>query len=308
MMTLGQHVERYITFKRKLGYQYVGHERILQAWAKQAMAHGETFIAADRVVDWVAKVASPGSVRNRMSTVRNFAVWLHAEDSRHQIPPRDAVGRANRSRPAPHLLTRSQIKQLMQAALSLSPANSITPQTWHYLIGLIAVTGLRASEACALRLTDFTVDGLIVRQTKYSKSRLVVLDQSTRDALNRYLKYRERLGDTSDHLFVLSTGRAPARSTLTHVFIKLARQTGLRGPPGEPGPRLHDLRHGFAVRALEKMVATDRDSVNRHILALSTYLGHVNVSSTYWYLEATPVLLRQIAVATENIHSRRDSQ
>ena len=158
-----------------------------------------------------------------------------------------------------------------------------------------------------MRQTDFTVDGLIVRETKYSKSRLVVLDESTRDALNRYLKIRERQGDASDHLFVLSTGRAPASSTLRHVFIKLARQTGLRSAPGEPGPRLHDLRHGFAVRALEKMVASDRDRVNRHILALSTYLGHVNVSSTYWYLEATPVLLRHIATATENAHTRRGS-
>ena len=101
---------------------------MLQAWAHQAMADGETFIATDWIVDWAVAASSPGSVRNRMSTVRNFAVWLHAEDPRHQIPPRDAVGRANGIRPTPHLLTRSQIKQLMEAALSLPPANSITPQ------------------------------------------------------------------------------------------------------------------------------------------------------------------------------------
>ena len=108
------------------------------------------------------------------------------------------------------------------------------------------------------------------------------------------------MGGSDEHLFVLSSGKPPHHSTLSKIFLRLARQIGYRGGPGEPGSRLHDLRHGFATRSLENAVAVDRDSVSRHVLALSTYLGHVSMASTYWYLEATPVLLREIARAAEN--------
>ena len=184
---------------------------------------------------------------------------------------------------------------------------SITPHTWHCIIGLMATTGLRRCEVCALHLTDITPDGLVVRESKFQKSRLVPLLRSTVDALGRYLSIRQRCGGTSEHLFVLSTGRPINPDIVTGMFVKLARQVGLRGGPGEPGPRLHDLRHRFAVRSLELAVATDRDSANRHMLALATYLGHNNVSSTYWYLEATPVLLRHIAREAEHLHTRRAS-
>ena len=259
------------------------------------------------MVDWASKAPSYGSVRNRLGAVRRFAMWLRAEDERHEVPPLDAIGGARRIRPSPHLLTPDQIERVMDAARSLGPAGSITHHTYRCMIGLIAATGLRVSEAVALRLSDFTSDGLTVRNTKFRKSRLIVLHPSARDALNRYVEIRIRERTADDHLFVLPTGRPPTRSTLIGVFIKLARRIGLRGGPGEPGPRLHDLRHSFAVRSLEQAAATDRGSVNRHILALSTYLGHVKVSSTYWYLEATPSLLRQIAEAAEHAHTRRAS-
>ena len=114
-----------------------------------------------------------------------------------------------------------------------------------------------------------------------------------------------RKGGCDEHLFVLSNGKPPHHSTLSKILLRLARQLGYRGSPGEPGTRLHDLRHGFATRSLENAVAVDRDSVSRHVLALSTYLGHVSMASTYWYLEATPVLLREIARAAENTHVGR---
>ncbi len=179
----------------------------------------------------------------------------------------------------------------MEAARSLSPADSITPHTYHYVIGLMAATGLRRSEAAGLRLTDVTSDGLIVGATKFGKHRLVALHQSSRDALERYLAIRGHVSAIHDHLFVLANGRPLKPGSLTEVFIKLARQVWLRGGPGEPGPRLHDLRHSFCVRSLEAAIASDRNSVNRHMLALSTYVGHASMTHTYWYLEATPVLL-----------------
>ncbi|MCY4470594.1 MAG: tyrosine-type recombinase/integrase [Thiotrichales bacterium] len=304
-MTLKTHVDRYVALKRHLGFKFLNNERMLRSWAAFAMTRGDDVIVADTMIGWARDASSPAFARKRLSVGRRFAVWLHAEDQRHEIPPNDVLGPTTPHRPAPHLLTNAEIRSLMAAALSLPPAGAITPHTWHCIIGLMATTGLRRCEVCALRLTDITPDGLVVRETKFNKSRLVALHRSTVDALGRYLTMRQRCGAASEHLFVLSTGRAINPDIVTGMFVKLARRVGLRGGPGEPGPRLHDLRHRFAVRSLEHAVATDRDSANRHMLALATDLGHNNVSSTYWYLEATPVLLCHIAREAERAHARR---
>ena len=245
----------------------------------------------------------------RLGTLRRLAVWLHAEDGRHEVPPRHVPDRKMPRRPTPHLMTCDQIKWIMDAALLLRPAGSITPLTYHYLIGLLAVTGLRRSEALNLRLADSTDDGLMIRETKFRESRLVPLHASTRNALDRYLSVRNRFGGLDDHLFVLATGRPPGPHAVTRTFIKLARRIGLRSEVSRtPGPRLHDLRHSFCVRSLDAAVAPDRDSVNRHMLALTTYVGHAEAAHTYWYLEATPPLLRQIAQAAEHAHTGRASR
>ena len=306
-MTLQAHVDRYVALKRHLGYKFVNNERILRSWAAWAMTRGDDLIVADTMLGWAGDASSSATAGKRLSVGRRFAVWLQAEDPRHEVPPKSVLGPTSRRRPAPYLLTNAEVRTLMAAALSLPPKGSITPHTWHCIIGLMATTGLRRCEACALRLTDITADGLVVRETKFQKSRLVPLHGSTVDALDRYLTIRRRCGAASEHLFVLSTGRAINPDIATGMFVKLARQVGLRGGPGEPGPRLHDLRHRFAVHSLEHTVATDRDSANRHMLALATYLGHNSVSSTYWYLEATPVLLRHIARQAEHAHAGRAS-
>ena len=222
-----------------------------------------------------------------------------------KVPHRECLGPHRTQRRVPFLLSDDQVKTLMDAALQLPPAGSITPYTIHFIIGLIAATGLRRSEACSLLLSDLTEDGLVIRNTKFGKSRLVPLSGCTRDALHRYLAHRKTLGAASDHMFVLSTGRQVSPVTLAGLFLKLARETGLRGGKGERGVTLHDLRHRFAVRSLEQAITTDRDDISRHILALSTYMGHVGVSSTYHYLHATPVLLRQIAENAEAHHLGR---
>ena len=151
------------------------------------------------------------------------------------------------------------------------------------------------SEAVALHTGDLTADGLVIRETKFRKSRLVPIDPSTRKALAKYLALRRQIGGADPHLFVLSTGEPPDPSTVSRAFIRLARQLGLRGGQGTRGPRLHDLRHSFAVRSLEQC-PKDRNAIDRHMLALGTYLG---LADTYWYLEATPVLMKQIAHETE---------
>jgi integrase len=169
------------------------------------------------------------------------------------------------------------------------------------LFGLLAATGMRISEALALLLGDVTTDGLIIRNTKFRKSRLLPLHDTTRQMLDDYLSARLRLGTLDGALFVSTTGKAPSYSTVESIFLKLMRTIGVRGEPSQPGPRIHDLRHTFAVRSLEQC-GHDRNAVARHIVALSTYLGHAHVTDTYWYLHATPTLMERIAEAGEALH------
>ena len=307
-MTLAEHVERYVAFRRALGHVYVDQARCLQDYATYAEARGDGFVRSSTVLDWASTTPSSRQAQVRLRYVCDLASVLHADDARHEVPDRDALGKAVVSlRPTPHLLSVSEIRQIMDAALKLPPTGSITPLTFHYILGLIAATGLRRSEATSLLLTDLTADGLLIRHTKFGKRRLVPLDGSVHQAMEVYLRERKRCGGPDDHLFVLSTGRPMHPVYLATVFVKLARRVGLRAGPGEPGPRLHDLRHSFAVRALESTLPADRRHVGRHMLALSTYLGHSSTANTYWYLEATPVLLRQVSQATETLHEGRNN-
>ena len=296
-MPISSSVQRYVAIKHGLGYKFADQEQMLWKYAAFADPFGDEYVSAARMIQWAATASSVQRSREWLAVARSFAIAMHAEDDRHEIPPRDVFGKGKRPRPRPHIIAVTDIDRIMQAALSLPPIASLTPYTYHYLIGLLATTGLRVSEAVALLQTDLTVDGLLIRETKFHKSRLVPIDASTRKALAEYLSLRQRIGGPDPHLFVLSTGEAPDHASVTRAFIKLARQAGLR-PASGSGPRLHDLRHSFAVRSLEQC-GSDRAAINRHILALSTYLGHACLSDTYWYLEATPVLTRQIAEAAE---------
>jgi integrase len=194
-----------------------------------------------------------------------------------------------------------QVRAIMTAALDVASQDTISPYTYHYLFGLLAATGLRISEALALQCNDLVEDGLIVRNGKFGKQRLITLQPSTRQALEAYLATRARLGATGNDLFVTIRGRAPHKVRAHVVFVRLARQLGYRGPTGTAGMRLHDLRHTFAVRSLESC-PRDREAIAHHMATLSVYLGHASVANTYWYLEATPVLLRDIAVASEQLY------
>lgn len=288
-------IERYVAIKRGLGYKFVDQAQMLRRYAAFAETAGDTYTSANRMIEWAATAPSVQCSREWMRVARHFAISMHAEDDRNEIPPRDAFGRGKRQRPRPHILSVKDIERIMQAALSLPPVASITPYTYHYLIGLLAATGMRVSEAVALRDGDLTQDGLLIRETKFHKSRLVPIHQTTRKALSEYLMLRRRIGGPDPHLFVISTGEPPDHASVTRAFVKLARQVGVRSAEGR-GPRLHDLRHSFAVRSLEQC-GSDRAAINRHMLALSTYLGHASVTDTYWYLETTPILTRQIANA-----------
>lgn len=289
---------RHVALHDALGFRFRTQRLLLRNFVAFAEVRGDRFISAERVLAWAVEAPSPEQRRNRLLTVRRFAITMHAEDPRHEVPAADALGRGLFRRKLPYIYSADEIQRLIAAAASLPPAGTIRPLTYAMLFGLLAATGMRISEALALRLGDVTEDGLVVGKTKFHKSRLIPLHPTTRTVLNDYLSARLLIATYSDSVFIANTGSAPAYETAASVFRQMARKIGLRGEPGQPGPRIHDLRHSFAVRSLEQC-SCDRDAVSRHILALSTYLGHAHVTDTYWYLQATPILMAQIAEAGE---------
>ncbi|MDE0029848.1 MAG: tyrosine-type recombinase/integrase [Deltaproteobacteria bacterium] len=294
-------VERYVAMKRKLGYQFTRGACPLRSFARFAEDRDETFIRSETAIEWASTARSQSERITRLHTLHALACWLHAEDARHELPPRDALGYQSRRRPPPYLISTPDIRKLLTTALSMPPEGTIAPLTWHYMFGLIAVTGLRIGEALALTLDDITPDGLVIRDTKFGKSRMVALHPTTQDELDHYLTVRREEKTPDRHLFVITTGRPPCYSRAQQVFQAILERTGIREPGAARGPTLHSLRHSFAVRALENL--DPGADPGRHMLALSTYLGHAKVSHTYWYLESTLDLLRGIAEAAEQAHA-----
>lgn len=294
---LTQATQSYLAVRRTAGFTLVDTEFILRSFCRHAEAQGETHVVAQSVVAWAARASSPPQRDRRLRTLILFARYARAEDPRHEVPPADVFGRPRRRRPVPFIFSPTDIGRLVEQASRLGPPRSLRPRTYQTLFALLAATGLRISEALKLRLGDLTPDGLIIREAKFRKSRLVPLHDTVTAGLGRYLKHRLRVGTEDDYLFVSSAGRRLTYSPVFRTFRSLVDALGL-APQRSRKPRLHDLRHTFAVRALESC-GTHRRHVGQHMLALSTYLGHVGVKHTYWYLQATPLLMTDIAQATE---------
>jgi integrase len=298
---LSESVNRHIELYRSMGFKYKVQAYMLHSFADFAQGRSEEFIQTESVLEWAASAPSVRQRHDRLLTIRRLACALNAEDNRHQVPPTDVFGRVRRSRRTRHIFTQDEIGRLLQAASQLTPTGSIRPITYTALLSLIACTGLRVSEALKLAISDLTEDGLLIRATKFQKSRLVPLHESARRGLQRYVAARNRLVTTTPALFISERGAGLPYSTVNATYLHLARSAGLRGGPGRGGCRIQDLRHTFAVRSLEQC-AGDRKAVARHMATLSTYLGHAHVSDTYWYLQATPKLLGDVAVAAEALH------
>src|SRR5438034_6699959 len=236
---------------------------------------------------------------SRRRHTRSLCDWssdvCSSDLKRHEVPP--AVFGAERPpRRTPYILTAEQIRQLIKAALRARPR--LARATYSTLFSLLACTGLRVSEATRLRLDDITPDGLVIRRTKFRKSRLVPLHETAQAALERYLQQRRPYVPFDDHVFVSLRRKPLALSSVDGTFHKAVKRIGLPPGPGGVRPTPHSLRHTFTVRALETC-PDGRDAVTKHMLALSTYLGHSKVAHTYWYLEAVPELMRDIADRAE---------
>jgi len=288
-------VDSYLDLRRATGFGMGVHQYLLHGFAHFAAQRGETHIRTCTAIEWAAEAPSEGQRANRLSMLRVFARFARAEDATHEVPP-ERVFLAPRVHYRPFIFTPEQLHQLLVRASKLPPVASVRPWTFTTLFALLAVTGLRISEALNLRLEDITEDGLMIRETKFQKNRLVPLHPTTMAGLKRYLEHRGIADD--DHLFLSLRRRGIRYPGVVTVFLRLVRAMGIHPGPGHPGPRIHDLRHGFAIRVIESC-SGDRTVVDANMLALMTYMGHSQIDSTYWYLHATPHMLAQVSEMAE---------
>jgi integrase/recombinase XerD len=233
--------------------------------------------------------------------VRGFAKYQSATDPRTEIPPEELLPHRHHHKP-PYIYTDTEISKLIGAAKKLRSPRGLRATTISTIIGLLSVTGMRASEPLNLDIKDVDLKRgiLTVRETKFDKSRLVPVHISTRDKLRKYARLRDKIcpRPQSPNFFISGRGTRLRYDTLRRWFIILSHQIGLRSPGESYGPRLHDLRHGFAIKA---MLGWYRSGVNveQNIVALTTYLGHGHVNDTYWYISAVPELLQLAALKLE---------
>ncbi|OGA43269.1 MAG: integrase [Betaproteobacteria bacterium RIFCSPLOWO2_12_FULL_63_13] len=305
MKTLRQAVTEYLAMRRGLGFKLERVQGRLLSFVCFMARRRASHITTTLALQWAMQPANaqPANWAQRLSTVRVFARHWSATDPRTEVPPLGLLPyRAPRAKP--YLYTGEEIGQLMQAAQGLPPAGGLRGWTYYCLLGLLAVTGLRISEAIALAREDVDLESglLTVRGAKFDKTRLVPLHCSTRDMLARYAHRRDTLlGPQCARTFLVSDrGRALEVSGVRRRFYALSRQTGLRAPDQRHGPRLHDFRHRFAVETLVRWYRSGQD-VERRMPVLSTYLGHAHVTDTYWYLSTCPELM---GLATRRLEQR----
>ena len=288
-------IEAYLTLRRATGFAMSNAEYLLKSFAAFAAGRGQTHVHTQTAIDWATLGPSVAQRDTRLKAVCRFVRHVRVDDARHELPPANHFGARKRRRP-PHIYSAQEIDHLIEAALRLRPKGGLRPLTYATLIALLSATGLRISEALKLTVADVTGDGLLIRETKFRKTRLVPLHDTAAAGLQRYLARRRPRSD-DDPMFIGKCGGPLRYIAVKETFDRLVSKAGIVTATRRR-PRLHDLRHTFAVRALQGSPA-GRSRSGAHMAALSTYMGHVNIYATYWYLEATADLLSDIAGAGE---------
>jgi integrase len=269
---------------------------------------GASHITTELALRWATQAVGvqAATCAWRLGTVRRFAVWFSALDPRTEVPPEGLLPYRYR-RQRPYIYNDIEIDQIMRTAARLVSPKGLRGRTYSTLFGLLAVTGMRISEVVSLDRGDVDlVEGILcIRRAKWGKSRLVPVSLSTRIALKAYAGARDRIipHPTTQAFFLLERGARVTKSVAEWTFAQVSKSIGLRPQDKRwgKGPRLHDMRHRFAAKTLIDWYRAGLD-VEREIPKLATYLGHVSVNDTYWYIEAVPELLQ---LATERREGRQ---
>jgi integrase/recombinase XerD len=293
----------YLELRRGLGFKLKRPARFVREFIDWLEQRKETRITAASALEWATQPQHlhPSEWAARLSGVRAFAQYWSTIDVTTEIPPHGLLPfRARRVKP--YLYSETEILRMMEAARDMSSAFSLRPLTYYCLIGLLATTGLRISEALNLKPHDIDWnEGLLtIHGSKFGKSRLVPLHASTTEVLANFTAQRDGYFSSrpASHFFPSRRGNRLDEAEVRRTFYGLSRQIGIRGASASRGPRLHDFRHRFAVETLLRWYRTGED-VERRVSILSTYLGHVHVTDTYWYLSNTPELMTAVANCLE---------
>lgn len=305
MTILLKALEDYLSLRRRLGYKLRDPGTYLHDFVSFLERQGAAHITTDLALRWAMQPANaqPAHWAARLRAIRLFAQHHSASDPCTEIPPpRLLPYRCRRKRPYVYSVT--EIRRLLTATKDLYSTTGLRPWTYSTLLGLLAVTGLRVSEALGLNRDDVDLrQGILtIRSTKFNKTRLVPVHATTRDVLRQYGRRRDRIHPKpkTPGFFVSERGTRLEHSCVSRTFYKLSRWVGLRGPSDHHGPRLHDFRHGFAVRTVLRWYREGVD-VDSQMTVLSTYLGHGHVTDTYWYLSSVPELLHLAAARLERL-------
>jgi integrase len=290
-------LQDYLTLRRRLGFKLRNTEYLLRQFIRLAKASGASHVTTRLVIRWATQrsQSEPVTLAARYRTARLFALYLSSLDPHVQVPPPGLLP-YRKDRKSPYIYSDREVVRLLGAAARLPSPKGLRGPTLSTLIGLLAATGMRIGEAIRLDRSDVDLPNamLTIRHAKGYRTRLVPIHASTGKALRRFERLRDRLCPQAESqgFFISERGTRLNDNRVRAWFATASRHIGLRGPHDTRGPRLHDLRHRFTVKALLRWYRTDQD-VEVHMPELSTYLGHLHVSGTYWYLSAVPELLQQ---------------
>ncbi len=303
MSTIREGLAQYVFVRRTLGSSFYEPSLSLGHFADFLESEHAQWITTELALRWAMQPTQVerATWARRLSQVRGFARWMCAIDDRTEVPPAGLLS-SRRRRSAPHIYTEQEIQQLLLQASRLRSPTGMRSLTYGTLIGLLVATGLRPSEAIFLDCNDVDLlNGILsIRESKFGKSRFVPVHESTRVALEHYAGERDRICSqrTSDAFLVSEHGGRLNLGCARSMFVRMSRAIGLRAtwPDGRAGygPRLQDFRHTFATGRMLQWYREGRD-VAKDLPKLATYLGHVDVSLTYWYVEAVPELLEMAA-------------
>ena len=291
MSTLRKALTDYLTMRRALGYKIDKTERLLNQFTAFAEERGETHIRTETALAWALLPSGADVIwtSRRLTEVRLFAQHLQTLDPSTEVPPRDLLP-AKVRRATPYLYTPQEIADLMRATTILR--GSHVQATYRTLIGLLTVTGMRIGEAISLDRDDFDAgSGMVtIRHGKFDKARALPLHPSTVAALDDYLRRNDRPRERNmPTLLISSTGKRLHYTVVQQIFKKLLHHCGIVPRSATCRPRIHDLRHSFAVSTIVDDYRSD--APGSRLAILSTYLGHADPGDTYWYLSAAPELL-----------------
>ncbi len=315
MTPLTARLKQYIAVRRSLGYDLSFPERVLRRFAEFADSERADHITVDLFLRWKKHYGSANNHTwcTRLSMVRVFASWLQGFDLRTEVPPTGLISSKPR-RTSPYIYTDDQVAEIVAEAGRLPSSYGLRGWTCSTLFGLIAVTGLRVSEAIGLDDKDVDLDEAVlsVRRGKNGKCRFVPIAPSAAERLMAYRAERNRiLGTGQVAFFLLENSERPGDCCARYNFARVCQRIGLRERQAfnkhGRGPRIHDLRHSFAVRTIMDWYRRGLDP-DREMLKLSTYLGHTHPDHTYWYIEAIPELLQLACERAERNLSERGAR